>query len=101
MLLNRYQTQELGREQARYRQGVGPLSPTQRRDLARRLQGQRMQQRALQQRSHQRAESLERSRTPGVGSGMHSAQELQRLRRDQRQQRLELKIQRRAWPYGR
>lgn len=99
MILNRYQAQELSREQARYRRGLPPLGPAERRDLGRRLQGQRLEQRALQQRSRQRVQSLERSSVQG--NGQRGAEALQRIRRDQRQQRLELKIQRRAWPYGR
>jgi hypothetical protein len=101
MILNRYQVQELEREQARYGQEVGPQSPAQHREMERRLQGQRLEQRALQERGRRGASALERSSPLGVGGGMRSAQELQRLRRDQRQQRLELNIQRRAWPYGR
>jgi hypothetical protein len=100
-IFNRYQVQGLEREQARYGQEVGPLSPAQRREMERRLQGQRLQQRALQERGRRGASALERSDPPGVGRGMRSAQQLQRLRRDQRQQRLELNIQRRTWPYGR
>ncbi len=99
LILNRYQAQELAREQARYRRGLGPLDPAERRELARRLQAQRLEQRALQRRSHQRAQALERSAAPG--RELRGAEALQRLRRDQRQRRLELRIQRRAWPHGR
>ena len=104
--LEREQQQEsirLRRDQQTYRRGLGGLPPAQQRRLDDRERLQQLQQRHLQERQRLQQRSLQRRQRvmPGALPNARQRALAQTFKREAQQQRLQQKIQRSTWPYGR
>ncbi len=104
--LERQQQQEsirLKRDQQIYRRDLGALPPAQQRRLDDRERLQQLQQRHLQERQKMQQRSLlrrQRAQSRPLPNARQRAL-AQGFKREAQQQRLQQKIQRSTWPYGR